>query len=164
KPTIAVLHGNVVGAGIGLAGACDFRIVAEDTRLLTSFLKVGYSGDFGGSYSLTRLVGTAKARELFMLNERIDAQEINRLGLATRLVASVETADAVAQEMARKLASAPPLTLGYMKKNLNVAEDYPLERAFEVEALNQNLAGNTEDSKEAIRAMFEKREPIFRGK
>lgn len=163
KPTIAVLHGNVVGAGVGLATGCDFRIVADDTRIMSGFIKIGYSGDYGGSYFMTRLIGPAKAREFYMLNERIDAQEAARLGLATRLV-KAEEADAVAQEMARKLAASPPISLRYMKKNINTAADYPLERAFEVEVMNQHRIGATEDSKEALRAMFEKREPSFQGK
>jgi 2-(1,2-epoxy-1,2-dihydrophenyl)acetyl-CoA isomerase len=163
KPTIAVLHGNVVGAGVGLATGCDFRVVADDTRFLASFIRVGYSGDFGGSYFMTKLVGPAKAREFYMLNERIDAQEAARLGLVTRLT-TAEQADAAAQELAAKLAAFPPIALRYMKKNINTATDYPLERSFEVEVMNQHRAGATEDSKEAIRAMFEKREPVFQGK
>lgn len=163
KPTIAVLHGNVVGAGVGLATGCDFRIVADDTRFMSGFIKIGYSGDFGGSYFMTRLVGPAKAREFYLLNERIDAQEANRLGLATR-VGTVDEVDAIAQEMARKLAASPPISLRYMKKNINTAADNTLERSFEVEVLNQHRIGSTEDSREALKAMFEKREPTFQGK
>lgn len=163
KPTIAVLHGNVVGAGVGLATGCDFRVVADDTRFMAGFIKIGYSGDFGGSYFMTRLVGPTKAREFYMLNARIDAQEAARLGLATRLT-TAEQADAVAQELAAQLAASPPLSLRYMKKNINTAADHPLERAFEVEVMNQHRIGASEDSKEALRAMFEKREPVFQGK
>lgn len=164
KPTIAILQGNIIGAGVGLAGACDFRVATEDARLQTGFIRFGYAGDYGASYFMTRLVGTARARELFLLNERIDARRMAELGLVTRLVPTVDEATAVAGEMAQRLAAAPPLTLRYIKKNLNTAADQPLERAFEVEALNQQRAGATEDSREAIRALVEKRTPLFQGK
>lgn len=162
KPTIAVLQGNIIGAGVGLACACDFRVVAENASLRTGFVRVGLSGDYGSSYFMTRLVGTAKARELFMLNEPLDAREMARLGLATRLVAPGEL-DAVTAGLARRLVASAPLALRYIKKNLNVAEDASLEHAFDVEAQSQSRCSISEDSKEALRALFEKRDPVYRG-
>ncbi|MFT3754439.1 MAG: enoyl-CoA hydratase [Pseudoxanthomonas sp.] len=162
KPTIAAVHGNVLGAGFGLATACDFRIVADSAKFATGFLKVGYSGDFGGSYFATQLLGSAKARELFLLNESIDADEAQRLGLATRR-ASDEDLLQVATDFALKLAKGPPIALRYMKQNINAAESAPLEQCFDLEARNQNRSGQTSDSKEAIKALFEKRSPEFQG-
>ena len=162
KPTIAAVHGNVVGAGLGLAMACDFRIVADSAKFMTGFLKVGFSGDFGGSYFATKLLGTAKARELYMLNESIDAATADRLGLATRRVTD-DTLAAATAEFAAGLANAAPIALRYMKQNLNAAEFGRLEDCFDLEVRNQNRAGATEDSKEAIRALFEKRTPDFKG-
>ena len=162
KPTIAAVHGNVVGAGFGMASACDFRIVADSAKFATGFLKVGYSGDFGGSYFASKLLGTAKARELFMLNETLDADEAARLGLATRR-ASDEQLLEVASAFAKKIANGPPIALRYMKQNLNAAETESLEHCFELEARNQNRTGQTSDSKEAIKALFEKRSPQFQG-
>lgn len=162
KPTVVAVHGNVVGAGFGLAAACDFRIVADSSKFATGFLKVGYSGDFGGSYFATKLLGTAKARELFMLNETIDADEAARLGLATRR-ASDEQLFEVAADFAKKIANGPPIALRYMKQNLNAAETESLEHCFDLEARNQNRTGQSSDSKEAIKALFEKRSPQFQG-
>ena len=81
KPTIAVLPGAAAGAGMSLALACDFRIMASNAIMTTAFAKVGFAGDYGGTYFLTHLVGVAKARELYMLSERISAQEALDLGL-----------------------------------------------------------------------------------
>lgn len=162
KPTIAAVQGNALGAGLGLALACDFRIVADSAKFAAGFLKVGYSGDFGGSYFATKLLGPAKARELFLLNQSLDADSAAHLGLATRRVPDSELA-AAAGELAAQLAKGPPVALRYMKQNLNAAEQESLEHCFELEARNQNRTGMTEDSKEAIKALFEKRAPQFKG-
>jgi 2-(1,2-epoxy-1,2-dihydrophenyl)acetyl-CoA isomerase len=156
------VHGNVVGAGFGLAAACDFRIVADSARFSSGFLKVGYSGDFGGTWFATRLLGTARARELFMLNRSLDADAAERLGLATRRVSDEALATATA-EFAAVLAHSAPIALRYMKQNLNAAETESLEHCFDLEARNQNRCGMTEDSREAIKALFEKRKPQFKG-
>jgi 2-(1,2-epoxy-1,2-dihydrophenyl)acetyl-CoA isomerase len=162
KPTVAAVQGNIVGAGLGLALACDFRLVADSAKFSSGFLKVGYSGDFGGSYFATQLLGPAKARELFMLNESIDADSAAGLGLATRRVTD-EQLEAATVEFAAQLAKGPPVALRYMKQNLNAAEQENLEHCFDLEARNQNRTGMTEDSKEAIKALFEKRKPQFKG-
>ncbi len=83
---IAAVNGPAAGAGLGLALACDLRLAARSARFRTAFAGVGFSGDFGGSWSLTRLVGTAKAREMYYLNPQVDAEEAARLGLVTRVV------------------------------------------------------------------------------
>lgn len=162
KPTVAAVHGNIVGAGFGLATACDFRIVADSARFATGFLKVGYSGDFGGSYFASKLLGSAKARELFMLNDMINADEAQRLGLATRRTTDEQLLVA-ATDFATRIAAGPPIALRYMKQNLNAAEAESLEHCFDLEARNQNRTGMTSDSKEAIKALFEKRSPEFQG-
>ncbi|HKY91666.1 MAG TPA: enoyl-CoA hydratase-related protein [Nevskiaceae bacterium] len=162
KVTVAALHGNVVGAGLGLALACDFRIVADSTKFTAGFLKVGYSGDFGGAWFLQNLVGAAKARELYLLNETIDAGTAERLGLSTRRVAD-DQLDAAATEFAAKIAKGPPIAMRYMKANFLSARTTPLDQYLDLETRNQNRTGMTQDSKEALKALFEKRAPIFKG-
>jgi 2-(1,2-epoxy-1,2-dihydrophenyl)acetyl-CoA isomerase len=162
KPTIAAVHGPVVGAGLNLAAACDFRIAAEDVTFSSGFRKVGYSGDFGGSYFLTRLLGTAKARELYLLDKRLDAQEALRLGFITQ-VAEQEKLHSDALAVALKLAHGPRIAHRYIKKNLNIAEEGSLETVLDIEATHQFRCSQTEDHKEAVKALFEKRAPEFRG-
>src|ERR1044072_507251 len=90
KVVIAAINGPVAGAGLGLALACDLRIAGKSARFGTAFARIGYSGDYGGSWSLTRLVGTAKARELYFTADIIDAKEAGRLGIVNRVVAHEE--------------------------------------------------------------------------
>jgi 2-(1,2-epoxy-1,2-dihydrophenyl)acetyl-CoA isomerase len=162
KPTIAMVRGAAAGAGLALALACDFRIASKTAFFLTAFAKIGMSGDFGGSYFLTKLVGPAKAMELYMLGDRVDADEAQRLGLLTRLVedASLESETAA---FALRLASGPPIALRYIKENVHAALDDSLERACEVETRNMIRCRMTQDAREAMTAFLEKREPRFRG-
>ena len=163
KVIIAALHGHVLGAGLSVALAADFRIATESAQFGTSFANVGFAGDFGSTSSLVQLVGSAKARELMMLTPRISAQEALALGLVTRVVGEAELVDAV-EAMARQLASGPYQAWGYMKRNLLAAESEPLATVIEVEALNQARCIQTEDHQEAIRAFAEKRAPVFKGR
>lgn len=163
KPTVAILKGNVVGAGIGLALACDFRVVDESARLSSGFIKVGYSGDFGSAYFLTKLLGSARAREVLLLNRHLSGRQLADYGLATEFV-SDKDADTIADSLARELAQSAPIAMGYMKQNLRTAEEADLRSYLDLEAINQNRSGSTQDSKEAIKAFFEKRTPVFQGK
>ncbi|MEC7572315.1 MAG: enoyl-CoA hydratase-related protein, partial [Pseudomonadota bacterium] len=120
KPTIAALPGAAAGAGFSLALACDLRIAADTAFLTTAFARVGFSGDYGGTFFLTRLLGAAKARELYLLSDRVAADEAARLGLVNFVV----PADKLATEtdaLAARLASGPPIAFRYMKENLNRA-------------------------------------------
>ena len=160
---IAAVNGPAAGAGLGLALACDLRLAARSARFRTAFAGVGYSGDFGGSWSLTRLVGTAKAREMYYLNSQIDADEAARLGIVTRVVDDAALMDD-AMAMAREIARGPRVAFSYMKRNLHAAETEPLATVLDMEALGQARTGTTEDHKEAARAFVEKRAPVFRGR
>ena len=106
KPTIAMLNGVAAGAGMSLALACDLRIAGRSARMTTAFAKVGLSGDYGGTWFLTQLVGTAKARELYFLSDVLDAARIEALGLANRVVADEELA-AETMALAERLANGP---------------------------------------------------------
>jgi 2-(1,2-epoxy-1,2-dihydrophenyl)acetyl-CoA isomerase len=163
KVVIAMVNGPAVGAGLGLAMACDLRIAGSSARFGTGFAGVGYSGDFGGSWTLTRLVGTAKARELYLLGDIIDAATAGSLGLVNRVVEDgallVETV-----ALARRIANGPRVAYGYMKRNLFAAETEPFTAVLEMEAMHQARTAMTEDHREASIAFVEKRSPVFKGR
>ena len=162
KVIIAAINGPVAGAGLGLALACDLRIAGKSARFGTAFARIGYSGDYGGTWSLTRLVGTAKARELYFLADVIDAEEAHRLGMVNRVVEDEALRDE-AMALARRLADGPRVALGYIKKNLFAAETEPFQTVLDLEAEHQARCAFTEDHKEAVAAFVEKRRPVFKG-
>ena len=163
KPVIAALPGAAAGAGLGLALACDLRIMASGAILTTAFARVGFPGDYGASYFLTQLVGTAKARELFFLSERVGADEALRLGL-TNWVCAPEELAAKTREIAQRLSSGPIVAYRYMKENLNRALGGEVDECLDMEATHQIHCGQTEDHREATKAFVAKREPVFKGR
>jgi 2-(1,2-epoxy-1,2-dihydrophenyl)acetyl-CoA isomerase len=163
KPTIAMMRGPAAGAGLSLAMACDMRIASDTIRLGTAFARVGYSGDFGGSYYLTQLVGTAKARELYFTADLLDAQQALGLGLVNRVVADARLEEET-MALASRLARGPRVAYRYMKRNMNAAETASLKDMLDLEAWHHTRTGMTEDHREAARAFVEKREPEFKGR
>ena len=163
KPTIAMMRGPAAGAGLSLAMACDMRIASDTVKLGTAFARVGYSGDFGGSYYLTQLVGTAKARELYFTADLLDAQQALGLGLVNRVIADARLEEET-MALASRLARGPRVAFRYMKRNMNAAESASLKDMLDLEAWNHTRTGMTEDHREAARAFVEKREPQFKGK
>jgi 2-(1,2-epoxy-1,2-dihydrophenyl)acetyl-CoA isomerase len=163
KPTIAMLRGPVAGAGLSLALACDMRIASDTTKLTTAFAKVALSGDFGGSWFLTRLVGPSKARELYFTSPILSAAEALALGLVNRVVADAEL-EAETRRLASSLARGPRVTLGYIKQNMNLAEHAGLGEVMDAEALRHTRCAQTEDHREAAAAFVEKRAPAFKGR
>ena len=163
KPTIAMVRGAAAGAGLSLALACDMRVAGDTARFGTAFARVGYSGDFGGSFFLTQLVGTAKARELYYTAELVDAQQALVLGIVNRVVPDAKLEEET-MALARKIANGPRVALRYMKRNMNAAESNTLKEHLDLEAWHHTRTGMTEDHKEAARAFVEKREPVFKGR
>jgi 2-(1,2-epoxy-1,2-dihydrophenyl)acetyl-CoA isomerase len=163
KPTIAMVNGVAAGAGLSLALACDMRFVGKSARMTSAFAKVGGSGDFGSHYFLHKLVGTGKARELYFTSAILKAEEIDRLGLANRLVADEEL-EAETMAFARNLAAGPRLAWWHVKRNMKVAEEGTLAQALDCEAIGMSRTFDTEDHKEAARAFVEKRKPAFKGR
>src|SRR4029077_10077988 len=129
KPVVAQLDGAAAGAGLSIALACDLRIASETVKITTAFAKVGLSGDYGGTYFLTHLLGSAKTRELYLMSPVLSAQEALSLGIVTRVVPDAEV-EAAAHELAMSLAQGPSVTLGYIKGNINNAEHLSLEACF----------------------------------
>ena len=163
KPTVAALNGAAAGGGLALALACDLRIMASTAILTTAFARVGFSGDYGGTYFLTQLVGSAKARELYFLSDRVGAQEALRLGLTNWVCEPDELGDKT-REIAFRLASGPTVAYRYMKENLNRAMTGELNDCLDLEATHHVHCGQTEDHREATKAFVAKREPVFHGR
>jgi 2-(1,2-epoxy-1,2-dihydrophenyl)acetyl-CoA isomerase len=163
KVIIAMINGPVAGAGLGLALACDLRIAGKSARFGTAFARIGYSGDYGGSWSLTRLVGTAKARELYFTADMIGADEAAQLGIVSRVVSDDEL-HSETMSLAQRLADGPRVALGYMKRNLFAAETESFQTVLDLEAEHQARCAFTEDHKEAVAAFNEKRRPVFKGR
>ena len=163
KPTIAAIPGPAAGAGLSLALACDLRTMADDAFLTTAFRNIGFSGDHAGSWFLTNIVGTARARELYYTADRVRAERALELGMVNH----VFPADALQAEtlrLAQHIAAGPPIALGYMKENLNRALHTDVWTAFDMEADRMWRTGMTADHKEAVQAFVEKRPPTFRGR
>lgn len=163
KVIIAKVNGTAVGAGLGLAMAADLRIAAASARFGTAFAGIGFSGDFGGSWTLTRLVGTARARELYLLGDMFDSESALRWGVVSR-VAEDHMLDAETAALARRFAAGPRVAYGYMKRNLHAAETQPLDAVLELEAMHQIRTALTEDHLEAAAAFTQKRRPAFKGR
>ena len=162
KPTIAMVNGVAAGAGFSLALAADFRFVSQSARMTTAFAKVAYSGDFGLHYFLHRLVGTAKARELYFTAAMLSSEDIDKLGLATRIYAD-ESLEAETMSFAKMLADGPRVAWQYAKMSMKAAEEGSLSQALDMEAFCMSRTGCTEEHKEGVRAFVEKRPPRFGG-
>ena len=163
KPTVAMVRGAAAGAGLSIALACDLRVVSDNARFGTAFARVGYSGDFGGSWYLTQLVGSAKARELYYTADIVDAQAAQALGIVNRVVPDGRLEDET-MALAARLARGPRVAYQYMKRNVNAAESGTLKDSLDLEAWHHTRCGMTEDHREAARAFVDKREPVFKGR
>jgi 2-(1,2-epoxy-1,2-dihydrophenyl)acetyl-CoA isomerase len=162
KPTIAMLRGPAAGAGLCLAAACDFRLAGDSAVFTTAFVKAARSGDFGGSYLLQQLVGPAKARELYLLGEKIEADEALRIGLVTRVVPD-DVLETETLQFAQRLSHGPAAAYRYIKRNLNAAATMSLAQVIELETQNMMQCSQTDDAKELAKAAREGRSPVFRG-
>jgi 2-(1,2-epoxy-1,2-dihydrophenyl)acetyl-CoA isomerase len=148
KPTLAAVNGVAAGAGMALALACDLRIASDNARFITAFAKLAISGDFGGSYFLTQLVGPAKARELYFLSDSVEAKEAASLGLVNWLVEAKELRSQT-QKIASRLASMPSRTARAMKQNLNASLTANLRTVVRLEAesiIETSMSGDTLDA------------------
>lgn len=162
-PTIAAVNGAAVGAGLCVAMACDIRIASEDAKLSTAFLRLGMHPGMAATYLLTRLVGTARAAELFFTAKTIDGREAERIGLVNRAVpAGALMSEATA--LAREIAANAPIPMGMTKRAIYLAERADLETMLEYEGLAQPITMATQDLVEGLTAVKEKRPPKFEGR
>lgn len=162
KPTVAAIRGPAAGSGLLLAAACDLRIASATARFKLAFASAGRCGDPGGSFLLTQLLGSARARELYLLDEKFDAAAALAMGLVNRVVED-DALDAEATAMAQKLAQGPTAAFAAMKRNLNNAETGSFEETMALEATANAQLSKSHDGQEAARAFMEKRPPLFRG-
>ena len=163
KPTLAVIPGPAAGAGLSLALACYLRFALDTAKITTAFSKIGASGDYGGSFFMPHLVGAAKARELYFTADVISGQEAFEMGLVSK-VASADTFEAEAKAYAVYLAGLPTTAIGFIKKNLNAAQDAALSNVFDLEARHMMLSFQTDDHKAAVKAFVNKEPPVFNGR
>ena len=163
KPVIAAVNGAAAGAGMNVALACDMRIASSAAKFSQAFVKRGLAPDWGGSYFLPRVVGTAKACELIFTGDSIDAAEALRLGIVNAVVAPEELM-AETYKLARKIAAGPPVAIHISKRAIYHNQDVDLRAALEFETFAQGICRDTEDAKEGVKAFVEKRAPVFRGR
>jgi 2-(1,2-epoxy-1,2-dihydrophenyl)acetyl-CoA isomerase len=163
QPVIAAVHGAAAGAGMNIALAADIRIASDDAMFGQNFAKVGLFPDYGGTFFLPRLVGAAKAAELFYTGEMIDAAEALRIGVVNRVVplAQLETET---RALAHKIANGPNVPIRAVKQTLFGREKEELTALLNTEVEQQMKCFSSEDCSEGIRAFFEKRPPKFQGK
>ena len=162
-PTVAVVNGVAAGAGLALSLSCDFRISTEHGKFTTAFSKVGFSGDFGISYFLSKLVGISKAKELLYFSDVIDGTKALSLGIVNFLIDSNEI-KSYTDSLKNKFNNMPPIAIKYMKKNLNNTDYESLETCLDQEALYQMICSETEDHKNAVLAFVNKEKVTFKGK
>ena len=162
KPTIAALPGVAAGAGLCIALACDIRVACRSAFVTTAYRNIGFSGDYGGSWLLTQLVGPSKAKELFFTGRRVQSDEALALGIFNNVFedASFEN-EALA--MAKQIASGPPIAIAFMKEHINRAVTGDLRSNLAMEADRLIRCAATSDHKEAVKAFMEKRNPVFTG-
>jgi len=163
RPVVAAVRGTAAGAGASLACLSDFRIGGPSTKLLMAFANVGMAGDTGISWALPRLVGHAKATELLLLAQPVDAAEARRLGLLTRLVEADDQVLPAARELAGRLAAGPTTAYAAIKRQLAIGGTGSLADALAAEAAAQQRSAATTDHREATFAFVAKRPPVFTG-
>jgi len=163
KPTLAKVNGTAAGAGWNLALGCDLVVASDQARFCQIFARRALSLDYGGSWLLPRLVGLHRAKELALLADWVSAEEAAKLGLVNRVVPAAEL-DAFVDDWARRLAAGPPIALALSKRMLTEASARSFEEAVDIEATSQAVNFASEDTREGLKAFFEKRAPKFEGR
>jgi 2-(1,2-epoxy-1,2-dihydrophenyl)acetyl-CoA isomerase len=162
KPIVCAVNGVAAGAGANIALACDIVLAARSARFIQAFSKIGLVPDSGGTWSLPRLIGEARAKGLALTGEPIDAETAERWGLIWRAVDDgVLMSEATA--LASRLAAGPTLGLGFIKRAIQAAAENSLDRQLDLERDLQRVAGRSDDYREGVAAFLEKRKPEFRG-
>ncbi len=164
KVTIAAIPGAAAGAGLSIALSCDLRVAADSAVITTAFSKIGASGDFGGSWFLTQLVGASRAKQLYLLSDRLTAAEAERLGVVNMVMPAASFADDW-MALARRVASGPTLAHRYIKENIDrAAAGADLASCLDAEAPAMMTTMSSADHREAAAAFVEKRDAVFTGR
>ncbi|WP_423224906.1 enoyl-CoA hydratase-related protein [Candidatus Amarolinea aalborgensis] len=163
KPVITAINGVAAGAGMSIALAGDFRLASDKASFIQAFIKIGLIPDSGSTWLLPRLIGPTRALELMSTGDRLSAHDALAWGLINRVIPAEEF-EATVAAWAQRLAEAPTRALGLTKRAFNQALTSTLAEALEVEAVLQDVAGATADSREGVQAFLEKRAPVFTGR
>ncbi|MBI1803528.1 MAG: enoyl-CoA hydratase/isomerase family protein [Ignavibacteriae bacterium] len=163
KPIIGMINGVAAGAGCSLALACDMRIMSSTAKLIEVFIRIGLVPDSGSHWFLSRLVGMAKAFEYAATGRDISAEEAERVGLVNKVVPS-DKLEEETMSLAKKFAQAPTKSIGLIKRTLNKALSSDLNTILDYEACIQQIASETEDHREGVKAFLEKRPANFQGR
>jgi 2-(1,2-epoxy-1,2-dihydrophenyl)acetyl-CoA isomerase len=163
KPVVAAVNGVAAGAGMAFALACDVRVMAEDAGFNTAFAGVGLSADSGSSWTLPRIVGVARAKELLMQPRTVPADEALRLGLVTEVVPAGEVLDR-ARVIAVRLAAGPTVAYGAIRRSVAFSAGHGLEESLDMERQMMELTGSSEDHRGAVASFLAKEKPSFEGR
>lgn len=163
KPTVAIVNGYAIGAGFSIALGCDIRLAGSEAKLSTGYRNLALSGDFGGPYFLSKLVGDGITRELLFTGEMMNAERALSLGIVNHVYPQATLMDQ-AMEFCKGLAEGPTLAMAMAKENLAAYEVLGPKDAFDYEARTMILGMKSDDHKEAVRAFVEKRKPVFKGR
>jgi len=163
KPVVCAVNGVAAGAGANLALSCDIVVAKESASFIQAFSKIGVVPDSGGTWFLPRIIGFQKATALMMLGEKVGAREAEAIGLIYKAIPD-DQFETEAWKLVSQLAQMPTKGLGLTKRALNRSMNNDLEKQFALEEQLQDLAGETEDYKEGVKAFLEKRPPVFKGK
>lgn len=163
KPVVAGINGVAAGAGAAFAFACDFRVMSADAGLNMAFSAVGLSADSGSSWTLPRLVGVAKAKELLLLPSTIPAAQALELGLVTEVVAADEVA-ARSRELAVQLAAGPTVAYGAIRRSIAYSAGHGIDESLDMERQMMELTGSTDDHRNAVTAFLAKQRPTYEGR
>jgi 2-(1,2-epoxy-1,2-dihydrophenyl)acetyl-CoA isomerase len=164
KPVICGINGVAAGAGLSLALACDYRVAVESAALIEVFINVGLVPDSGSSFFLPRMVGYAKAFEMCTTAEKVTAREAKEMGLVNKVVSNQTVLNQALASLAKDFASRPTKAIGMIKQMLNKSFESSLDGILEMESVNQDAAGHSEDFREGVNSFLEKRKPVFKGK
>ncbi|MBL8148439.1 MAG: enoyl-CoA hydratase/isomerase family protein [Blastocatellia bacterium] len=162
KASIAVINGDCYSTGLELALACSIRIAVDDCKFLFPETKLGLVAPFGGVRRLARIIGVGRAAEMFLTGEAVLATEAARIGLVNRVVSRAELS-AVAREVAQKISPNAPLAIKYCLESLTIGLDLPLEDANFLQSTLFGLCCASKDKEEALKALLERRKPVFQG-
>jgi enoyl-CoA hydratase len=163
KPVIAALNGVALGGGLEIALCCDIRIASDTARVGLPEIKLGVIPAAGGTQRLPRLIGEARAKELILTADLVDAETALRLGIVSRVVPQADLI-ATALALAQRIAEHPPLAVRFAKRAINRGMQTDLDSGLEYERYAAAMIIDSEDRKEGMRAFVEKRKPVFTGR
>lgn len=158
-PVIAAIDGWCLGGGMDLALACDFRIATSKSQFGTTEVRLGFHDDWGGNKRLPRVIGEAKAKEMYFTGKRVDAEYAEKIGLLTQVVPASEDLMSACEDLIAQILKNAPLAIKFEKIALHCARDMTQKGVMELESMMDGIIIESQDLKEGLDAFFNKREP-----